>query len=205
MAKIQNEVTNIKALITKYETVLNDKIEVFYDQRINSLKRLLNESNVLKKLPNSNKSEIGPTVDKNYEKIKKDLSKLLEGKIRGEVKFLASELNDKVTIGTVKSSGNEQFLLKKKYETDVNEFNSIYCSNDSILVEVYNKKTGRNEIKNLENNEIQKIDDNSFIDPIQNIILDKYGVRANQQCRKFAYIDVKKKKHYQNQPNQSSI
>lgn len=167
--KIRNEVSGIQNLIVEREAILKDEIGLFYDERIRNLQKLLTESIFLEKLPIPNESEIGSIVVGSYDKMKKDLLKVLKEKTNGKAEFLASKLNDKVTIGHIILPGKEKFL-KREIETNVSLFNSIYCSDYSILVHTYNSQTKRNEMKNLESNETTTVDKNSFIFPENDLI-----------------------------------
>lgn len=101
LAKIENEVTNLKALIVKHEGILQDEIDVFYSNRVKNLEKFLKDISILENLPNADESEAGSILTAHYEKMKTDFSQALEKKIDGEAEFLASKMNDKMTVGSV--------------------------------------------------------------------------------------------------------
>lgn len=128
LINIQKEVENIRLLIVKYEYILNNKIELFYNNRVQNLRKLLDDSNVLEKLPNPINGKFGSRMNGYYEKMREDLVSLLGEELLDEAKFKKSDLNGRITIGSVELCQREK--VRGKSLIDVT---SVRCHLDKDL------------------------------------------------------------------------
>lgn len=187
LLKIENEVSNIKALLATQEGILQDKIDIFYLERIKDLEKLRNDSIVLKNLPNLDKTEIGSIVAESYNKIRKGSWKLLHEKTYGDLEFIKSTNDCEDLIGSVKPTNEIKniysFNFSSELITGVSKFELIICSERKVMVFI--KKTSfkpTHEWVNLENGERQYFDRDKFYFDIQSAALtfDSYSLSDDQ-------------------------
>lgn len=181
--KIENEVSSIQKSLSNRGSFLKKDVEVFYDDRVRNLKRLLDESIVLEKLPYLSDSEIGSVMAANYKRMEEDLLAVLKDKTEGDALFEKLDSNRDITIGSVNwkrgkghgvrgsiTDGSSPILRHLK--TTVSEYLDIQCSKDRIMIKRKDaNRKGTFEWMNLETGRITRMEMDFFVRPLKNDII----------------------------------